>query len=410
MSKRKNNYMYRPQQVYHNGLPLKKRIINRVERFNKILSLRVLGKLLRIKPQTTPLLLKDVNSILIIRYDALGDMIVTTPLWRILKRLKPSIKIGVAGSSKNLGLLREDSDIDVLYDYSAQSFSDFFRITKHSRQGNWDVVLMCKFNQKTRGALISRLSSPKGVTATIGSANTEGHQALFSRLISLPKPDKEMQMTEQLQFLLRSVIELPITEIERPSIMVSAKTEEETLNEINKILEQHKVSTYVVLNTDAPEVRKWGTENNIELAEYISTQHTDVITMITSLPENRKEWESTINKKELKRVQYFSTKDILELTILIRHSRLVITPDTGTAHIVSAEEKPIVGLYPEAGEWLPFDIPSYIIIPKPGEFINTIQVALVAKGVTTMLTEEPTNGKNTLRIVRCQDPDNIEFR
>ena len=402
--------MYRPQQVYHYGLPLKKRIINRIERFNKILSLRILGKLLRIKPQTSPVLLKDVNSILIIRYDALGDMIVTTPLWRILKRLKPSIKIGVAGSSKNLGLLRDDSDIDVLYDYSAQSFSDFFRITKNTRQGNWDIVLMCKFNQKTRGALISRLSSPKGITATIGSPNTEGHQALFSRLISLPKPDKEMPMTEQLQFLLRSVIELPITEVERPSIMVSPKTEEVTLKAINEILERHKVSTYVVLNTDAPTVRKWGTENNIQLAEYVSSQHNDLMVMITSLPENQNEWESAIITKNLQRVHYFPTKDILELTILIRYSRLVITPDTGTAHIVSAEEKPIVGLYPEAGEWLPFDIPSYIIIPKPGELINTIPVTLVAKAVTTMLSEEQLDVNNTVRIVRCEEPMKIELR
>ncbi len=401
MTKQKNNYMYRPQQVYHHGLPLKKRIINRIERFNKILSLRVLGKLLRIKPRTTPVLLKDVNSILIIRYDALGDMIVTTPLWRILKRLKPSIKIGVAGSSKNLGLLREDSDIDVLYDYSAQSFSDFFRITKNSRQGNWDIVLMCKFNQKTRGALISRLSSPKGITATIGSANTEGHQALFSRLISLPKPEIEMPMTEQLQFLLRSVIELPITEVERPSIMVSAKTEEVTLNAINKILEKNEVRNYVVLNTDAPSVRKWGTENNIQLAEYISAQHNDLMVMITSLPENQSELESAIITKNLQRVHYFPTKDILELTILIRYSLLVITPDTGTAHIVSAEAKPIVGLYPEAGEWLPFDIPSYIIIPKPSELINTIPVELVAQGVTSMLSQELLSGKNTVQIVRC---------
>ena len=400
--------MYRPKQVYHNGLPLKKRIINRIEKFNKILLLRLFGKILRVKKATAAIPLEKVNSVLIIRYDALGDMIVTTPLWRILKRLKPSIKIGVAGSSKNLGLLRDDPDIDVIYDYSAQSFSDFFRITKQPRKTDWDIVLMCKFNQKTRGAMIASLSTSTGITATIGSVNAEGHQALFSRLVSLPRPDKEMQMTEQVQFLLRSVINLPFKEYERPSIIVSKEAESATHQRINSILEPDSNTSYIVLNTDAPSVRKWGTGNNIQLAQYISEHHPEYSVMLTSLPENSQELEIAIGSTP--RVHYFATNDILELTTLIRFSSLVITPDTGTAHIVSAESKPIIGLYPEAGEWLPYKIPSYIIIPKKDALISAIPVDLVATAVTTMLSEISSGAIHTMRIIRCDTPDTIETR
>ncbi len=400
--------MYRPKQVYNNGLPLKKRIVNKIEKANKILLLRLFGKLLRVKKIHSPIPLENVNSVLIIRYDALGDMIVTTPLWRILKRLKPSIKIGVAGSSKNLGLLRDDTDIDVIYDYSAQSFFDFFRITKKTRKTDWDIVLMCKFNQKTRGAMIAGLSTSTGVTATIGSANAEGHQALFSRLVSLPQPEREMQMTEQVQFLLRSIIALPIETNERPSIIVSNTAETLTHQRIKTILQQDSLTSYIVLNTDAPEVRKWGIKNNILLAQYISDHHTEYTLMVTSLPENHHELEMAMSS--IPRVHYFATRDVLELTTLIRFSSLVITPDTGTAHIVSAESKPIIGLYPEAGEWLPYKIPSYILIPKKGESINTIPVSMVATAVTTMLSEIAMGKTSFVNIIRCQTPDIIETR
>src|SRR6185436_4345568 len=123
------------------------------EKFNKILFLRLLGKILSIHPIDSPISLENVSSVLIIRYDALGDMIVTTPLWRILKRIKPSIKVGVAGSFKNLDLLRADNDIDFLYDYTASSLKDFFSISKKTREQKWDVVLMGNFNQKTRNAI-----------------------------------------------------------------------------------------------------------------------------------------------------------------------------------------------------------------------------------------------------------------
>src|SRR5437763_16366369 len=121
ISEKSGAYMYRPRGVYANGLPLSKRIIQRAEKLNKFFFLRVLGKILRVRPLHGKLDLDKVSSVLFIRYDVLGDMVVTTPLWRKLKRLKPDIKIGVAGSSKNLGIIAADPDIDTTYDYSASS-------------------------------------------------------------------------------------------------------------------------------------------------------------------------------------------------------------------------------------------------------------------------------------------------
>ena len=86
----KNSYMYRPKGVYLDGKPLHKRIGTRLEQINKFIFLRLIGKLLRVHPLNRKLQLSEISSVLFIRYDAFGDMIVTTPLWRILKRLKPT--------------------------------------------------------------------------------------------------------------------------------------------------------------------------------------------------------------------------------------------------------------------------------------------------------------------------------
>src|SRR5437016_1798212 len=138
----------------------------------------------------------------------------------------------------------------------------FFRISKKTRKQHWDVVLMGNFNQKTRNAIISRLASPKGITATVGSANKEGHQKLFSRLVQLPLPMNEMPMTEQLQYLMRSVIKLPIESYERPSIIIDNDIERITREEIQNILNRFRVSKYIILNTDAPAFKRWGLDNS----------------------------------------------------------------------------------------------------------------------------------------------------
>jgi len=379
--------MYRPKRVYKNGLPIHKRIITRVEQLNKFLFLRIVGKILRVHSLHRKLTLDEISSVLFIRYDAFGDMVVTTPLWRILKRLKPSIKIGVAGSSKNIGIIGADNDIDIIYDYSADSLKDFLRITAKTRQDNWDLVVMCKFNQKTRGGIISRLSTTNGFNVTIGTPNTQGHQALFSTLIPLPKPQHEMPMTEQLQYLLSSVIDLPKQNIERPSVKIDPKTEEDTKREIEEMLIRDKCSKYIVINIDAPDVRKWGLENNIALAQYIESSSSNFSVMFISLPSNQKHVENAVLNANLIRSHYFPTNDVQNLLTLIRNSSFVVTPDTGIAHLASAEIKPILGFYPETGEWLPYAVPAYILLPKHGELISSISLSHAIEGMRICLTE-----------------------
>jgi len=385
----KQHYKYKPQKEYAKGLPWHKKVIRQIEKFNKIVSLGLLGKILKIRPQTSPVPLENVSSVLIIRYDALGDMIVTTPLWRILKRLKPSIKIGVAGSFKNLDLLRADQDIDYLYDYSASSLRDFFRITKKTREQKWDVVLMGNFNQKTRNAIISRLSSPEGITATVGSPNKEGHQKLFSRLVELPRSMSEMPMTEQLQYLMRNVIDMPEIEYERPSIMIDKDTEKTTQGNIKRILEQLNVTKYIILNTDAPAFKRWGLDNNFQLAKYISDNYPNFGLIITSLPESKKEIEERLQNHYISRVRYFPTRDIHEMATVIRYSSLVITPDTSIVHLAAAENKPLIAFYLAASEWLPYKTDYYAILPKKGNAIASIPLEEVEKAVQCMLSPDP---------------------
>lgn len=402
--------MYRPKRVYSNGLPIHKRIIIRLEKLNKVISLRILGKLLKVNRLDRKLNLSEVSSVLFIRYDAFGDMVVTTPLWRILKRLKPSIKIGVAGSRKNLGLLSADKDVDMIYDYSASSLKDFFRITKITRQTKWDLVIMCKFNQKTRGGIISRLSTSNGFNVTIGTPNAEGHQALFSRLIPLPMPQSEMPMTAQLQYLLHSVIDLPEGPFERPTVLINKESEIKTKSKIDSFLLQDNCKKYIVINTEAPEVRKWGIAKNILLAEFIEKNYPSYLILFTSLPENQEIAEQAILSADLKCSHYFPTSDVQELLSVIRYSSLVITPDTGIAHLVSAENKPILGFYPEANEWLPFETSGYIIVSEQGEPISSITVDAAISGASDMLESLQNNTLSGLKIFRCDDPASIEIR
>jgi ADP-heptose:LPS heptosyltransferase len=128
------------------------------------------------------------------------------------------------------------------------------------------------------------------------------------------------------------------------------------------------------------------------------------------LPSNREEIEEQLRNTPIERTYYFFTQDIHAMMTLNRYSSLVITPDTSIVHLASAEGKPVIAFYLTAGEWLPFRIPSYVILPKKGDAINTIPFAIVKNGVDVMVSEDHEANPYITRIVRCENPSIVEIR
>jgi len=225
----------------------------------------------------------------------------------------------------------------------------------------------------------------------------------------LPLPMNEMLMTDQLQFLLRSVIALPECDTERPSIIIDRDIDLEVKSEIYRILQDTQSSKYVILNVDAPEFKKWPLANNLKLAEYISCTYPEYAVMITSLPENSILIETALDEKEIERVRYFPTPEIQTITALIRYSSFVISPDTSIVHLASAENKPVLAFYLKAGEWLPFEINSYIIVPAIGKSISTIPFDIVKDGLKYMLEEGQHVLPPVTRILQADNPSGLKI-
>ncbi len=405
MASSNHSYKYKEQKEYADGLPLSRGIIQKIEVINKFLTLGLLGKILRIKTLLRPVPIEEVNSVLFIRYDALGDMIVTTPLWRILKRIKPSIKIGVAGSYKNIGIIHNDRDVDVIYDYSARSLFDFFQLTKPVRKEQWDVVIVCSFNQKTRNAIIARLSSPDGVTATVGASSKQGHQKLFSRLVKLPTDITQMSMVSALQYLLLNTINFGSkVEEQRPSIIINDKMLENISSQTKDYLSSIAKSKYILLNTDAPDFKKWGIENNFALAEYLLANFPEYGLIISGLSKNGDTIRQMIKCMKHPGAHYIETLHAQEMAALVRFASIVITPDTSIVHLTSAEMKPIIAFYLAKNEWLPYKTPYVVILPSKGKPISTIPVNTVKESVSLLINSlANSNSEDIHHIVELQD-------
>ena len=93
------------------------------------------------KKKSTKFDIKKTKKILFLRYDRIGDMIITTPVFRELKRKYPKIKITVLASKTNQDVLLNNPYIDeIIVNSKNNLIGDLPSLFKLKKQ-NFDVCV-----------------------------------------------------------------------------------------------------------------------------------------------------------------------------------------------------------------------------------------------------------------------------
>ncbi len=107
---------------------------------------------------------KDIRSILILRPDKLGDMIVTVPLMHIIKAEFPHIRIEIVASPHNQVVIKNDPMIDKIHLYSKKLW-DVMALLKHLRRQQFDIVYDPICHDSATGLLMSHIAGRGAVLA-----------------------------------------------------------------------------------------------------------------------------------------------------------------------------------------------------------------------------------------------------
>lgn len=368
-------------------LPLIKRIGQNLERINKRLTLRLLGRVLRTRRLHGPLSLDQIESVLILRYDALGDMVLTTPLWRTLKAQKPSLKIGVAASIRNRNIIESDPDIDEVYLFSRQTTNAMMREIRRARETQWDLVIHLVYIEKTRGAIVSALAAPRAFRVTNVRDKKHLYNHLYSRLGDRPPLKPPTPMIEQVIQTMQTGIDIDINNTIHPSLHIDQTILHTVTEEIKRTIESSGSSRYIVLNTEAAsESREWGFENSITLTKQLLDRFTDLYVLWTSSPHRAELTENFLNSHSLTRAGYYKTNSQQHVAAVIHGADLVISPDTSIIHIASAERKPVLGFYMESNEFLPYQVSCSVLFAEPGKPMSSIPVNEAFSSVVELIT------------------------
>jgi heptosyltransferase-2 len=361
-----------------------------------------------------PLNLPEAPRILITRTDRIGDLVLTTPLFKALREKFPKAWIAVVVFLEHREIVQDNPFLDevILYD------------KKGSEHGLWGQFL---FSQKLRSKGFNVVVHAHGTNRMHLAAWFAGIPLRIGYARRAPwalthvyrynKKEGKKQEAEYLFELLDLLGVTPPNEIETffPVTDRFARSFE-SLRMFRKIPCDRP---WIVLNPSASDVTKmWPAERFAELVTRIQKDRPDIFLMIGT-PQDRPLIEGLIKKTPVPIFDLSGRLSLGMLGALLKRSALLISNDSGPVHIATAIGTPVVSIFGryEAGlgpeRWRPLGKHSRVVakdvsrIPEAERkftYIDEITVDEVLAAANDLLRRNPV----LLSQVSQSSPDRME--
>lgn len=275
----------------------------------------------------------QIESIVAIRTDRAGDLVVSLPAIRALKELFPKAKLAVVARSQNLVLLNNNPLIDELI-----AFQGFWNLLKYLRRRKFSLAVDLLMDYSLRNAWIVFFSN---ASFKAGFA-IAGRGRLFNIAFTPSKQKKQMSghLLDLTRFI-AGIFHLDSLHLEEEPRLFLSETSKALADEFLKERGIRPGDIAFVIHPGGKFPSQcWGIENFAKLANNISEKYKAKITVIGSAQE-----EKAISRL----ASLMKTKPVLaiglsldNLAALISRMHLFIGNNSGPLHIAVALGVPTV--------------------------------------------------------------------
>ncbi len=282
--------------------------------------------------------IKDVEKVLFFRYDRIGDMVITTPVFRELKLFFPEIKVSVLASKTNQSVLTNNPYIENVYVNHKNNFLSDLKTLLILRKKNFDACIEFDHSVVPHAILRLKIINPKIVI----SVSKKGRYGVKGSELMLY--DFYTENNDGLHFRdiwLETLTPFGIKpKSNHYDLFCTDAQKQVAYNFISKFHDKFLIG----INLEgAVKGKKIEFKDLEEICRRLVYVHNNIQVIILSAPNNFKRVGEMIRKMKLNHVvNSFKTNTIMDIAALIDQMDLIITPDTSIAHIASAYNKPVV--------------------------------------------------------------------
>ena len=293
------------------------------------------------RKKTTIFEIKNTRNILFLRYDRIGDMVITTPVFRELKLAYPEINISVLASKLNRGVLVNNPYVDKIYTNHKNNLLGDLPTLLKLRKMKFDVCIEFDHSVIPHAIIRLRIIKPKKVISVF----KEGRYGLQGKELELYDYYTEKPKNSHFRDIWLNTLNPFNVKPESKKYDLFC-TDQQKKKAIDFLLQfQNKI--IIGINLEGAVKGKRITPDKLKvICTGLYQANKDVQIVLLSSP---KKYEDIIRLSKNMGLPYvfssYKTESILDVAALIQNLQLVITPDTSIVHIASAFNVPIVSIH-----------------------------------------------------------------
>ncbi len=281
-----------------------------------------------------------IKSILVIKWSALGDVIISTAILEDLRQAFPDARIDLNILPPWDRLFQHDTRLNGLLVIDVRKkdkgLKGALKWLRAVRSGKYDLIIDLQTNDRTRMLLSAlRLIGPGGPVLM-------GNRARFPYHLSPPWRTKPITVSalDQLRQILKAG-GIPST-TPRPLLQVPAENRERAVRLLREEgLASNRFAVMIPGCQAAGHLKRWGTGNYIALAHLLRDAGLEKIALVGGKDE-MKDCSEIAEGCGAWVVNLCGRTEIFDLIPIYEQARLVVGNDTGPAHLASCTDRPIV--------------------------------------------------------------------
>lgn len=273
------------------------------------------------------------KKILVIRNDHIGDLILSTQVFRELKKVYPKAKISVIVSKVSKAVLEKNKNVNEILELempkkSLKNLIDYVKMYRKIKGEKFDCGI------DLRGSLMNDifLLWAPGIKKRIGLIDS--HRSMIKRKLASKFLTNPVEVGF---FTKRNHVSKENLQIINKGLVLNLKnywpeiiTDKEDEKDFTKFLRENKIKKYVCLcPISSLKYKQWDIENWRKLINWLEKYNIQVLLLGT------KDEETALNElsRENKKSKVIINFNLRKMALLFKKSKLVICQDGGPMHI-----------------------------------------------------------------------------
>ena len=276
---------------------------------------------------------KAIESVCILRLSALGDVTHMIPVIKSIHKYKPDIKVTWIIGTTEYKLVGDLPNVEFIQFDKKKGIRAYSEISKKLSSRKFDVLLAMQVS--LRANILSSLIKASRKIGYDDARAKDLHSLFIKEKI---EPRREHVVDAFFQFIEHIGIAHRLLDWSLP-------IPEEAHQFAQQHLAEHE-TIFAISPCSSHELRNWTVDHYVEVANYAAEKHNMTILLLGGNTELEQDFGKKITRQLTSKPINLIGKDTLKkLLAVLQRSTILLSPDSGPAHMATCVDTPVIGLY-----------------------------------------------------------------